>query len=253
MNKLIYLLLIVTLAISLNAKNAIKMSEDDAVKYFLENSAYPYSEGISIELIDTTRHEWKIESNCQCKSPDGENYFIFSWDSKKILKGYGLVAGINFEGDRQCLKINAEKRDSASRVAELLITRYVKNVVTTIHRIALQSYKEKSFLTMVGYSINISQCEYWLYYPIDQDNVSFYNDIGFFLEQGEKYWDAVYVLEEVVKAVPDRTVAYINLGDAYFECKQNKITKDRYLKYIDLMKKEGKESKIPKRVFERVK
>lgn len=59
--------------------------------------------------------------------------------------------------------------------------------------------------------------------------------------------------EEVVDAVPDRTSAYINFGDAYFGLKQNEDAKDVYLKYIDLMKKEGKETKMPKRVFERVK
>ena len=88
---------------------------------------------------------------------------------------------------------------------------------------------------------------------IDKTNVNKYNDLGFFLEQGKKYREAVELLEKVVNADPNRTVAYINLGDANFGLKNTVKAKEAYLKYIDLMKKEGKSAKIPKRVFERMK
>jgi tetratricopeptide (TPR) repeat protein len=84
-------------------------------------------------------------------------------------------------------------------------------------------------------------------------NVNKYNDLGFFLEQGKKYHEAVELLEKVVNAVPNRTVAYINLGDAYFGLKDSVKAKEAYLKYIDLIKKENKEKKIPQRVLDRSK
>jgi len=87
---------------------------------------------------------------------------------------------------------------------------------------------------------------------LTKDNVGIFNDYAFFLEQGKKYNDAIVVLKEVVNKFPTRTVAYINLGDAYFELNNTAKAKDAYTTYIDLMKKEGKEKKIPQRVFERI-
>lgn len=87
---------------------------------------------------------------------------------------------------------------------------------------------------------------------IYKNNIDQYNDLGFFLEQGEKYAEAVNVLEEVVKVAPERTVAYINLGDAYWGLKNKENATGSYREYIKFMKKNGKENKIPKRVLERV-
>lgn len=89
----------------------------------------------------------------------------------------------------------------------------------------------------------------WL---MDSNNLTFFNDIGYFLEQSSKYQAAVDVLSEVTEKFPERTPAYLNLGDAYFGLQNIAKAKEAYLNYIEHMKKEGKEAKIPKRVFERV-
>ncbi|HEX2955709.1 MAG TPA: tetratricopeptide repeat protein [Chitinispirillaceae bacterium] len=90
----------------------------------------------------------------------------------------------------------------------------------------------------------------WL---IDSINLTFFNDIGYFLEQSNKYQAAIDVLSEVIEKFPMRTPAYLNLGDAYTGLKNSDKASENYKKYIELMKKEGKEKKIPQRVMERVK
>jgi hypothetical protein len=86
-----------------------------------------------------------------------------------------------------------------------------------------------------------------------QENVAQINDLGYFLEQGGKYNEAVNLLTRVVKLFPERTVAYLNLADAYAGLQQTDKAKECYLEYIELMKYNGQEKKIPQRVFEKVK
>ncbi|WP_378184182.1 hypothetical protein [Aquimarina sp. SS2-1] len=63
----------------------------------------------------------------------------------------------------------------------------------------------------------------------------------------------VFLLEKIVEEVPDRTVAYINLGDAYWGLQEKEKTQKAYNIYVEQMKTKGKETKIPKRVLERLK
>ena len=90
-------------------------------------------------------------------------------------------------------------------------------------------------------------------YPLTPNNLSKYNDIGYFLEQKGLYHESVYLLNKVITKFPNRTPAYLNFGDAYWELKDHVKAKQAYNTYITLMKKSGKEAKIPKRVYERVK
>ncbi len=80
------------------------------------------------------------------------------------------------------------------------------------------------------------------------------NDFGFFLERAGDYENAINILETLVFYTPKRAVAYLNLGDALY--KFSKWSKPRcvekYKKYIELMKAQGKEKKIPKRVYKRL-
>ncbi len=85
------------------------------------------------------------------------------------------------------------------------------------------------------------------------EDVTKINDIAYFLEQNAAYSESVTLLEKIIAKIPERTVAYINLGDAYWGLKDQTKAKEAYKKYIDLMKKSGKQAKIPKRVYDRVK
>jgi tetratricopeptide (TPR) repeat protein len=76
------------------------------------------------------------------------------------------------------------------------------------------------------------------------------NNYGFLLEQSGQYDKAVYILSAVISAFPSRTVAYLNLADAYAGLGDTVKAKTNYSKYADMMKTAGKQSKIPKRVLQ---
>jgi len=83
-------------------------------------------------------------------------------------------------------------------------------------------------------------------------NLTPYNNLAYYLEQAGAYKESIYLLEKILEKYPNRIVAYINLGDAYLGNKQKTKAIKAYKKYIELMKKTGKENKIPKRVLELV-
>ncbi len=82
------------------------------------------------------------------------------------------------------------------------------------------------------------------------NSITVLNDLGFFLEQSDQHRKAIEVLENVVKQAPSRTVAYLNLGDAYLGAKDSTKALKNYTLYISQMKENGKESRIPRRVLE---
>lgn len=88
---------------------------------------------------------------------------------------------------------------------------------------------------------------------IEIKNLASYNNIAYYLEQAKAYEEAVYLLEKILEKFPNRTVAYLNLGDAYWGLEDKVKAKKAYQTYIKQMKESGKEKKIPKVVLERVK
>lgn len=77
-----------------------------------------------------------------------------------------------------------------------------------------------------------------------------YNDIAYYLQQANANDEAIFLLEKIIEKFPNRTVAYINLADAYLGINDIEKAKVNYKKYIELMKQDNKEEKIPKRVLE---
>ncbi|MHA7057234.1 tetratricopeptide repeat protein [Aquimarina sp. M1] len=86
----------------------------------------------------------------------------------------------------------------------------------------------------------------------DEPSIKNYNNLAYYLEQSKAYEEAVFLLEKITKEAPNRTVAYINLGDAYWGLEEEEKAKKAYQTYIEQMKANGKESKIPKTVLERM-
>jgi tetratricopeptide (TPR) repeat protein len=80
-----------------------------------------------------------------------------------------------------------------------------------------------------------------------------FNDLGFFYEQNRQYEKSLKILVNVISKFPDRIVAYVNIGDTYWGMGERENAKEAYLKYIELMEKEGKEAKVPNRVLVRIK
>lgn len=65
---------------------------------------------------------------------------------------------------------------------------------------------------------------------------------------------SIEILEGIIAQFPERTVAYLNLADSFWEIDNKKEAIDNYKKYISLMKSQKKDlKKIPQRVMVRTK
>lgn len=118
--------------------------------------------------------------------------------------------------------------------------------MTEAHKLALSLFKGK----MNEMAARIASAA--LIYPgsLSDNTVNNFNDMGFFKEQAGQYNEAVEILERVAEKYPNRAVVYLNLGDAYVGLERFAQAETAYIKYVELMRKEGKERKIPKRVLE---
>ncbi|MBK5377526.1 tetratricopeptide repeat protein [Pseudomonas sp. TH43] len=87
------------------------------------------------------------------------------------------------------------------------------------------------------------------YYP---GMVQWSNDLGFLFSEAGFYQEAIELLKVVVAENPDRTVAYLNLADAYWGEGLKELSVENYKKYSLLMQQSGKAAKVPKRVGERI-
>ncbi len=88
-------------------------------------------------------------------------------------------------------------------------------------------------------------------FPLTVKTLTDYNNIAYYLQKAGTNKEAVYLLEKILEKFPNRTVAYYNLGDAYWELGEKKRAKKAYLTYVEMMKAKGKEKRIPKVVKDR--
>jgi len=82
--------------------------------------------------------------------------------------------------------------------------------------------------------------------------LSKYNNIAYYLQKAGANKEAIYLLEKIIKKFPNRTVAYYNLGDAYWELGEKEKARKAYSTYIEQMCHKGLQKKIPKKVLQRV-
>ena len=78
-----------------------------------------------------------------------------------------------------------------------------------------------------------------------------FNDVAFFWQQAGFNTDAIWLLKKVISENPKRTVAYLNLADAYWEAGDKASAGKNYKVYTDLMSENGKQAKVPDRVRQR--
>ncbi|MFP4015081.1 MAG: hypothetical protein ACLFVQ_13425, partial [Chitinispirillaceae bacterium] len=89
---------------------------------------------------------------------------------------------------------------------------------------------------------------------VSSENIQKYNDLAyFFSKKEESLVTAGYMLEKVIKTDSGRTVAYLNLGDAYWEIENEVSAVISYKKYRKQMESDGKAHIIPNRVYKRIK
>lgn len=96
--------------------------------------------------------------------------------------------------------------------------------------------------------------EYLSNEPLNEKNLSEYNDIAYYLGENNRNKEGSFLLNIIVNQFPDRVVAWLNLADLQWKSNEKQNAKISYEKYIYLMKIQKKDlSKIPKRVYKRVK
>ncbi|MEI8639481.1 tetratricopeptide repeat protein [Vibrio coralliilyticus] len=89
-------------------------------------------------------------------------------------------------------------------------------------------------------------------HPISKSNQVTYNNIAYYLANNGYHEDAIKILKEIIRIVPSRIVAYINIADSYSSVGEIKLAEENYRHYYNIMKKNGKIEKIPERVFDKI-
>jgi tetratricopeptide (TPR) repeat protein len=77
------------------------------------------------------------------------------------------------------------------------------------------------------------------------------NDMAFLFAEAGRLRQALILLQWVVRADPQRTVAHLNLADTYWGLGDTEQARQYYLRYRELMVADGKATRIPPRVAER--
>jgi len=89
-------------------------------------------------------------------------------------------------------------------------------------------------------------------HPLSKKNVVLYNNIAFYLINSHDYINAAFILKNIIFIYPLRIVANLNLADCYWALGNKKYAHRYYRKYVYIMRKKGKVSKIPERALKRV-
>lgn len=111
----------------------------------------------------------------------------------------------------------------------------------------MQKYKFKNILSISDINLYLIQD------ILGNHNLVIYNNIAYHLQKAGANKEAIYLLEKIIEKFPDRTVAYYNLGDAYWELEEKEKAKKAYTTYIKQMHEKGLQRKIPKEILRRVK
>ena len=192
-------------------------TENDNVLYI--KNIFNGAGGQTIEyFLSYKNNNWQLSHSIMTSS---------TYDETKIC----VISYLQENKTEECIVCNKNKGSIQNEINLELITNINKysNIITN------------EFIFSI---INIS--------PLSLKNVTSYNNLAFKLEQIKKFSESIYILEKVINKFPNRIVAHINLGDAYWGLIEKENAKQAYLKYIELMKECGKESKIPQRVFDRI-
>lgn len=86
-------------------------------------------------------------------------------------------------------------------------------------------------------------------HPINIKNVEKYNNIAFYLIKNGKCYEAIFLLQNILYLYPYRTVANLNIADAYQSIGDKTNASVYYSQYRILMREHGNDALIPKRAL----
>lgn len=129
-------------------------------------------------------------------------------------------------------------------------------VMSETHDAALDAYKRKGAPTAADLMRPVvGLADFKLAFKPDElaSVCAFTNDYAYFLQQSGQSAASISPLLDVIKACPDRTAAYLNLGDSYWAIGNTASASNFYQRYIDLLRKAGRQKVAPVRAVERAK
>jgi len=169
----------------------------------------------------------------------------FNSDGIFISKNYMIpikVTDMNYE-------TMDEKITFTSGLNSVVSNNKLKNNIFFNNKIAFElTFNSKADDFFTNYPVNTFKIG-----TINLLNIKNSNDIAYYLEEAHIYEESIFILNSIIQKDPTRIVAYLNLGDSYWETGDKLKAKENYKKYIELMKSQNKDlKKIPKQVWERV-
>ncbi|WP_250253378.1 tetratricopeptide repeat protein [Chryseobacterium sp. Marseille-Q3244] len=157
--------------------------------------------------------------------------------------------------------INVPLKSTDSEILEIDAKGF-KSLMFFDHRGIVKSYKDlkKLYTDLSGYPLlaerfnDAELLDFKKKFLLSQSNVDDYNNIAFVLLNNGNYTGAIELLKQITSKFPNRTVAYLNLADSYWNIGEKDNGKEYYRKYISLMKSQKKNlGKIPGYVYTRSK
>jgi tetratricopeptide (TPR) repeat protein len=237
------------------------------------NSLYKEEDEVSFTIDYKNENALILETSKDGYLSRYKLYFIYDKKSKKFMLDRTYYLSFNNVCFHELLSIYLLKPKKLQNVdlenfdSKSIYSYLYKNIFYALERFNGEKIKSKEATQMydklmdgsiknmetcgceeLRYDISCTAEKYYF-----KNDITFTNNIAYFLERSGKYSHAVYFLERIIEQHPNRTVAYYNLGDAYWGDGNKEKAKEAYRKYIELMKKAGKEKRIPQKVKDRAK
>lgn len=139
--------------------------------------------------------------------------------------------------------------DEDTRSYELIGGKYVwtnKPTAADFYKRGQEAYRDKDYWTAAQRFEKAAKA--------DPKNAQYANDAGFaFYKSGCSRnaifcQDAVFWLKKAIEVDPKRAIAYLNLGDAYRELKNNAEARKAYLQYLELAPESSQAASVKKKI-----
>ncbi|NTZ86402.1 tetratricopeptide repeat protein [Burkholderia metallica] len=196
-----------------------------------------------------------------CSSQGGQIYrYIYKWNANN--KDWCLIRQIGGEKaditsgtvvpTEDVLRVSGcatiGKNDSLTYESKDQVRKEIQDELGDLRKIARnQSLLERYIAEIPDFRV----AELGAY--IDADNVEDINNLAFYLGKYKRSGDAAELLQSLVKKFPSRTVARLNLADAYWDIGAKELAAPEYREYMRQMNEKGLSAKIPPRVLGRAK
>ena len=172
-----------------------------------------------------------------------------------------VTTGISSDMDEDTVRLaglalkgaNGDPHPKQLAPASLIISKAGNTAAATEPAVSLDSlWKAASALYKAGKKSEAAdfiaaKFEAWPY-PFANNRVGIFNDLAYYLEEGGKYAKAAELLKNILSHVQGRTVAYLNLGDAYVGLGRKDSAEAMYSAYARKMDSAGLGKKVPARI-----